>query len=67
MRDAIYILVTVAFFGLMIRYVEWCQRLGQGGAEGEERPWASSPSSRGSWRPWCSCTSSTRSCAPRGS
>lgn len=38
MRDLVYILVTVAFYGLMIGYVEWCKRLGQGGAEGEERP-----------------------------
>lgn len=37
MRDAIYILVTVAFYGLMIGYVEWCKRLGQDG-EGEDRP-----------------------------
>ena len=38
MRDLIYISVTVAFFALMIGYVEWCKRLGQGGAEGEDRP-----------------------------
>jgi hypothetical protein len=38
MRDAIYVLVTVAFYALMIGYVEWCKRLGQGGGEGEERP-----------------------------
>jgi hypothetical protein len=38
MRDAIYILVTAAFYGLMIGYVEWCKRLGQDGGESEERP-----------------------------
>jgi len=38
MRDAIYIVATVAFFGLMIGYVEWCRRLGQDGAQGEDRP-----------------------------
>ncbi len=38
MRDAIYILGTVAFYALMIGYVEVCKRLGRGGAEGEDRP-----------------------------
>jgi hypothetical protein len=38
MRDAIYILVTVAFFALMVGYVKWCKQLGQGGTEGGDRP-----------------------------
>lgn len=38
MRDVCYILVIVVFYGLMIGYVEWCKRLGRGGAEGEDRP-----------------------------
>jgi hypothetical protein len=38
MRDAIYILVTVVFYGLMLAYAAWCERLGQGGAGEEDRP-----------------------------
>jgi len=36
-RDVIYILVTVVFFLVMHRYVEWCKRLGQGGTSEEDR------------------------------
>jgi hypothetical protein len=38
MRDAIYILVIVIFYGLMIGYVEWCKRLGQRGTGDGDRP-----------------------------
>jgi len=38
MRDVIYILVTVAFYGLMLGYVEGCRRLGQGGTNDGDRP-----------------------------
>jgi hypothetical protein len=37
MRDAIYILLILVFYGLMIAYVEWCKRLGGGGPSDEER------------------------------
>jgi hypothetical protein len=29
MLDVIYVLVTIAFFGLMIAYVRGCERLGR--------------------------------------
>ena len=35
MLDAVYILTTVLFFGLMLAYVAWCERLGRDEAEGE--------------------------------
>jgi hypothetical protein len=38
MRDVIYILVIVVFFLAMHVYVEWCKRLGRGGAGEEDRP-----------------------------
>ena len=38
MRDVVYILVTVAFFGLMLAYVKGCERLGQDATGEEERP-----------------------------
>jgi hypothetical protein len=38
MLDAVYIVVTLAFFGLMLAYVRGCQRLGREGAGEEERP-----------------------------
>jgi len=37
MLDILYILVTVAFFGLMVAYVRACQRLGRDGAADPER------------------------------
>jgi hypothetical protein len=37
MRDVMYILVTVLFFGLMHAYVEWCKRLGKAGTGEEDR------------------------------
>ena len=38
MRDAIYILVIVVFYGLMLVYVQWCKRLGQRDAGDGDRP-----------------------------
>jgi len=38
MRDLVYVVVIVAFFGLMLAYVSFCNRLGGGGAGEEERP-----------------------------
>jgi hypothetical protein len=38
MLDVVYVLVTVAFFGLMLGYVRGCQRLGKDGTGEEERP-----------------------------
>ncbi len=38
MLDVVYIVVTLAFFGLMLAYVAGCERLGRGGAGEEERP-----------------------------
>jgi hypothetical protein len=35
--DIIYLVVTLAFFGLMLAYVRGCERLGKD-ATGEERP-----------------------------
>jgi hypothetical protein len=37
MLDIVYIVVTLAFFGLMLAYVRGCERLGRGATE-EERP-----------------------------
>jgi hypothetical protein len=38
MRDVVYILLTVAFFGLMLAYVRGCERLGHDATGEEERP-----------------------------
>jgi hypothetical protein len=38
MLDLIYILVTLAFFGLMVAYVHACEKLGQDGTGEEDRP-----------------------------
>jgi hypothetical protein len=38
MLDVVYILVTVAFFALMLAYVRACERLGKDGTGEEERP-----------------------------
>jgi len=38
MLDVVYILVTLAFFGLMLAYVLGCQRLGREGTGEEDRP-----------------------------
>ena len=38
MRDVVYILLTVAFFGLMLAYVRGCERLGRDATREEERP-----------------------------
>lgn len=38
MRDVVYILLTVAFFGLMLAYVRGCERLGRDPTGEEERP-----------------------------
>ena len=38
MIDVLYILVTVAFFALMLAYVRGCERLGQDASGEEERP-----------------------------
>jgi hypothetical protein len=35
--DLVYLLLTLAFFGLMLVYVRGCERLGRD-ASGEERP-----------------------------
>ena len=37
MLDLVYILVTLAFFGLMLAYVRGCERLGKEGTGEEER------------------------------
>ncbi len=37
MPDVLYILVTIAFFALMLLYVGACRRLGHDGTEDEER------------------------------
>jgi hypothetical protein len=37
MLDVIYILITVAFFGLMLAYVRACEHLGRD-TSSEERP-----------------------------
>ncbi len=38
MRDVVYVGVSVAFFGLMIAYVAWCERFGRGAGAREDRP-----------------------------
>ncbi len=38
MFDVVYVIVTVAFFGLMIGYVRGCERLSRDGTGEEERP-----------------------------
>lgn len=38
MLDALYIVGTLAFFGLMIGYVRWCESLGKKSAQAEEKP-----------------------------
>jgi hypothetical protein len=38
MLDVVYIILTLAFFGLMLAYVRGCERLGQDAAREEERP-----------------------------
>ena len=38
MRDAIYFLVILVFFGLMLGYVHWCKRVGKAGPIDEDRP-----------------------------
>jgi hypothetical protein len=38
MLDLVYILVTLAFFGLMLAYVVGCERLGRDGSGEEQRP-----------------------------
>ena len=38
MLDVVYILVTLAFFGLMLAYVRGCEHLGKEGTGEEERP-----------------------------
>jgi hypothetical protein len=38
MLDAVYIVVTVAFFALMLAYVRGCEQLGKDGAGEEDRP-----------------------------
>ena len=37
MLDVVYIILTLAFFGLMLAYVRGCERLGQDAAGQEER------------------------------
>jgi len=38
MLDLVYIVVTLAFFGLMLAYVAGCERLGKDGTGEEQRP-----------------------------
>ena len=38
MLDLVYILITLAFFGLMLAYVRACEHLGKEGTGEEERP-----------------------------
>ncbi len=38
MLDLVYIVVTLAFFGLMIGYVRGCEHLGKDGTTEEQRP-----------------------------
>ena len=38
MLDAVYILVTLVFFGLMLAYVRGCEHLGKDGTGEQERP-----------------------------
>ena len=37
MLDVVYILVTLAFFGLMVAYVRACEKLGRDGTADPER------------------------------
>ncbi len=37
MLDVVYVVVTLAFFGLMIAYVRGCERLGREASGEEER------------------------------
>ncbi len=38
MLDILYILITLAFFGLMLAYVRGCEHLGRDGTDEQERP-----------------------------
>lgn len=38
MLDVVYILVTLAFFSLMLAYVRGCEKLGDEGTGEEDRP-----------------------------
>lgn len=38
MLDIVYIVLTLAFFALMLAYVRGCERLGREAAGEEERP-----------------------------
>jgi hypothetical protein len=38
MLDVAYILITLAFFGLMLAYVRGCERLGREAGRDGERP-----------------------------
>jgi hypothetical protein len=38
MLDLVYIVVTIAFFGLMLAYVRGCERLGRDGTGEDDRP-----------------------------
>ncbi len=38
MLDLVYIVVTLAFFALMLAYVRGCERLGREGTGEEDRP-----------------------------
>lgn len=38
MFDVVYIILTLAFFGLMLAYVRGCERLGHDATGEEERP-----------------------------
>ena len=38
MKDALYILGTLAFFGLMVAYVRWCESQGKRSGEAKEEP-----------------------------
>jgi hypothetical protein len=38
MLDVVYVLVTVAFFGLMMAFLRGCERLGREGTGEERRP-----------------------------
>jgi hypothetical protein len=37
MRDVVYVLLTIAFFALMLAYVKGCERLGREPTDGEPR------------------------------
>jgi hypothetical protein len=38
MADVAYILITLAFYGLMVAYVRGCERLGHEAGRDEDRP-----------------------------